>query len=111
MRHLGALRLLEDLLERGCQVRANREEGKVAVAPSRRLSRSLRRRIRDAKPGLIDVLDPSPPTRPCGACESLVFVRRAVGDWRCMECWTVTADDAVAYFFGPLNWARQDDVR
>lgn len=29
---------------------------------------------------------------------------------RCRECWHMTADEAVGYFFGPLNWVREEEV-
>lgn len=103
-----ALRLVEELCERGFTVKADRRQNRVYVGPSERLTDDLRRRIRQQKPALLSVLDPAPPDRPCPGCGSANYVRRHPGRWRCLECWDLTADEAASYFFGPLNWMREE---
>lgn len=101
-----ALKLVEELCEHGFTVKADRGEDRVYVGPSGRLTDDLRRRIRQHKPALLSVLDPAPPDGPCEACGSINYVRRPAGRWRCLECWDLTADEAIHYFFGPLKWVR-----
>lgn len=76
--------LLVELLDDGFQVSA--EDGKVVVAPGSQLTDALRRRIREAKPDLLELLDPSPPEQPCPDCGHWVFARGRVGPWRCHRC-------------------------
>lgn len=101
---VAALELLEDLLEAGFQVEADRREDRVVVSPGSRLTDDLRDRIRRRKAALVEILDPAPPEGPCPACGGISFVRRPLGRWGCLACTDLTKPERAQWFFGPLKW-------
>lgn len=109
-RRVAALELLEELLEDGFGVSADRDEFVVYLWPFPELSAERHRAIRGLKSELVDLLDPEPPEGPCPDCGTINYTRRPAGEWRCMECWPLTAREASEYFFGPLAWAQEEEV-
>lgn len=103
-----ALKVLEEMLDAGLEVEADRPH--LRIRPAARLTDDLRRRAQKLKPELLDALDPPKPDRPCEGCGFVNYVRRPTGRWRCLECWPLTAREAADYFFGPLNWHREEVV-
>lgn len=108
-RRVAALKLLEELLEAGFEVEANRRQDRVVVRPGSRLTDALRDRIRDRKDALVAVLDPAPPEEPCPDCGTLAYARPPLGKWECLTCTELTEPERVHWFFGPLRWADAPD--
>lgn len=105
-RRVRALYVLEEMLDAGLTVEADRPH--LRIRPADRLTPEIEERAREVKPELLDALDPPTPDGPCETCGSVNYVRRPAGRWRCLDCWPLTADEAASYFIGPLNWHRQE---
>lgn len=101
-----ALKVLEEMLDAGLEVEADRPH--LRVRPASRLTDDLKRRVREVKSELLDALDPPKPEGPCPDCGSINYVRRPAGHWRCLDCWPLTANEAANFFFGPLCWHREE---
>lgn len=103
-----ALEVLEEMLDAGLEVEADRPH--LRVRPASRLTSELEERARSVKPELLGALDPPMPDGPCPDCGSINYTRRPTGNWRCLECWPLTAREGSDCFFGPLAWAHEEGV-
>lgn len=107
LRRTAAFTLLEDLLEAGFKVQADRTEDMVYVGPSSRLTPEIRERIRKLKPALLDVMAPKAPDGPCRACGETSFVRTVLGPWRCARCTDLPPEEIASGFVGPDRWREE----
>lgn len=79
-----ALVVLEDLLEAGLTVEADRPH--LRIRPAGDLPDDLRDEAVRLKPYILEVLDPPAPDAPCPGCGERYYGRRPLSPWMCLGC-------------------------
>lgn len=85
--------VLEELLEAGLEVEADRPQ--LRIRPAHNVPDELLAEARRLKPYILDVLDPPAPEEPCPDCAETYFARRPLGRWTCLGCGDIAIDAAV----------------
>lgn len=86
-----ALAVLEELLEAGLEVEADRPH--LRIRPAADVAKKLLTEARRLKPYLLDLLDPPAPDGPCPDCGDPYYARQPLGQWTCMVCGDLSAEE------------------
>lgn len=86
-----ALVVLEELLEAGLEMEADRPH--LRIRPADDVPEELLAEAKRLKPYLLDLLDPPAPDGPCPDCGDPYYARSPLGRWTCMACGDLPAED------------------